>query len=128
MSRPPLTIRRLSVRHRLDRVGVLLSGLCVLHCVAGVFAIGMLGLSGGALLSPVFHEVGLVAAIAVGLVALGLGVMRHGQISPLVIGGGGIVLMALAVLGPHGVGEALLTIAGVSLVAFAHIRNLRHAC
>ena len=34
--------------------------------------------------------------------------------------------MALGLVVPHGVAEALFTVAGVSLVATAHIRNLRH--
>lgn len=117
-----------SIRDRLDRVGVLLSGLCALHCVLGVVLVSALGLGGEAFLSPEIHRVGLALAIVVGLVTLGLGVRRHGQFAPLVIGACGIALMAAALLVGHGVPEAVLTIAGVGLVAFAHIRNLRHAC
>jgi hypothetical protein len=59
-------------------------------------------------------------------VTLGLGVRRHGQAAPLVLGGCGIVLMATAVVVGHGLAEAGLTIFGVTLVASAHILNLRH--
>lgn len=117
----------LSIRDRFDRVGVLLSGLCALHCVLSIVLVSVLGLGGELLLTPAIHEIGLVLAILVGIVTLGLGVLRHGQAGPLLIGAGGIALMALALMVEHGPREAVLTIAGVALVATAHIRNLRHA-
>lgn len=117
----------LTIRDRFDRVGVLLSGLCALHCVLSIVLVSVLGLGGEILLTPAIHETGLALAILVGIVTLGLGVLRHGQAGPLLIGAGGISLMALALIVPHGPQEAALTIAGVALVATAHIRNLRHA-
>jgi hypothetical protein len=116
----------LSIRDRLDRVGVLLSGLCAVHCLLSIVLVSVLGLGGQALLAPAIHEVGLMLAIFVGAVTLGMGVLRHGKPAPLVIGGAGLTLMALALTVPHGLPEALLTIAGVALVATAHIQNLRH--
>jgi hypothetical protein len=117
----------LSIRDRLDRAGVLLSGLCALHCLLGIVLVSTLGIGGQALFEPAIHEIGLALAIAVGVFTLGLGVLRHGQVGPLVIGSAGIALMASALMVGHGLPEALLTIAGVALVAIAHIRNLRHA-
>ena len=118
----------LSIRDRLDRVGVLLSGLCALHCLLGVVLVTLLGFGGELLLAPEIHRIGLGLAVAVGMVTLGLGVRRHGQLGPLLIGACGIGLMTGALLVGHGPAEAALTIAGVALVAAAHIRNLRHAC
>lgn len=117
----------LPIRHRLDRVGILLSGLCAVHCLLGIVLVSVLGLGGEALLSPSIHRVGLALAVLVGLVTLGLGVLRHGKLAPLVIGGCGIALMVAGIVVRHGPVEALLTVAGVALVATAHIRNLRHA-
>lgn len=117
----------LSIRDRLDRVGMLLSGLCALHCVLSIVLVSALGLGGQLLLAPEIHEVGLMLAVLVGVVTLGVGVARHGQAGPLLIGLCGIALMASALLVGHGWREAVLTIAGVALVALAHIRNLRHA-
>lgn len=117
-----------AIRSRLDRAGIILSGLCAVHCVLGVVLVGVLGLGGEALLSPAIHRVGLGLALGVGLVSLGFGVIRHGRIAPLVIGGAGLALMAAAILVGHGLPEAVLTVMGVSLVAFAHIRNLHAAC
>lgn len=117
----------LSIRDRLDRAGIVLSGLCAFHCVAGIVLVSALGLGGPALLAPEIHEVGLALAIAIGAITLGLGLLRHGQVAPIVIGTGGILLMTAGLFSPHGSQEAALTICGVALVAAAHIRNLRHA-
>ena len=118
----------LSIRDRLDRAGILLSGLCAVHCVLGIVLVSVLGLGGEIVLSPAIHEVGLALAILVGLVTLGLGVLRHGRRGPLAVGIRGLALMAAALAVGHGISEALLTICGVALVAIAHIGNLRHAC
>jgi hypothetical protein len=117
----------LSIRNRLDSVGVLLSGLCMLHCVAGLLLVTVLGLSGGALLAPSIHRVGLALAAVVGIFTIGLGTLRHGRLLPLAIGGIGLALMATALFVGHGPAEAGFTVAGVALVATAHIRNLRAA-
>jgi len=113
-----------SIRDRLDRAGIVLSGLCAVHCILGVLLVGALGLGGEAFLSPAIHRVGLVVALVVGLVSLGYGVLRHRRVGPLAIGGVGLALMAAAIAVGHGLPEAVLTVMGVSLVALAHIRNL----
>ena len=114
------------LRDRFDRVGILLSGLCAVHCLATLGLVAVLGLGGGFLLNPAIHRIGLALAIVVGAIALGLGITRHGRREPLMIGGAGLSLMALALITGHGPAEAALTIAGVSLLAFAHWRNVRH--
>lgn len=115
------------IRARLDRLGVALSALCLIHCVSGVVLVGLLGVGGGVLLDPHVHEYGLMLAIAVGALGLGFGLARHGRREPLVLGCIGLVLMAGGLAVPHGLPEIALTIPGVILLAFAHIRNLRHA-
>lgn len=115
------------IRTRLDRVGILLSGLCALHCLLSIFVVTALGIGGQALFSPAIHRYGLAAAILVGIFTLAIGAARHGRMAPLGMGAAGIALMASALAVEHGVQEAALTILGVTLVAAAHIRNLRHA-
>jgi len=117
----------LSIRDRLDGAGVFLSGLCAVHCVLGLVLVTVLGLGGGVLLSPEIHRVGLGLAVGIGIVTLGISALRHGRLAPAMIGGCGLLLMTAGLFAPHGPAEALLTIPGVGLVAFAHIRNLRHA-
>ncbi|WP_309621544.1 MerC domain-containing protein [Novosphingobium sp.] len=116
-----------SIRNRLDRVGVLLSGLCALHCLAGLLLVTGLGLGGEVLLAPAIHRIGLILAIVVGAATLAMGVIRHGDPVPLQVGAAGLGLMGLALFVGHGTEEAVLTIVGVGLVAWAHLRNLRHS-
>ncbi len=115
------------IRNRLDRVGVLLSGLCALHCIAGLLLVAGLGLGGELLFAPEIHRVGLALAIVVGGITLVLGVVRHGDPRPLQIGAAGLGLMIVALVVGHGSAEAFLTIGGVTLLAWAHLRNLRHS-
>lgn len=117
----------LSIRDRLDRAGILISGLCAVHCVLSIVLVSVLGLGGGLLLSPWIHRVGLAMAIVVGLFTLVLGAVRHGRYENLRLGALGLALMGGALTVDHGVHEALLTISGVALVATAHLRNLRCA-
>lgn len=115
-----------SIRRRLDRLGIALSSLCAVHCVLGLLLVTLLGLGGESLLDPAFHRAGLALAIAIGAATLGYGALHHGRRGPLALGAAGLALMAAGLLARHGLGEALLTISGVALVAAAHIRNLRH--
>lgn len=115
----------------LDRVAIALSGLCVVHCLASAVLLAMLSTVGGALLNPIFHEIGLTLAIALGAIALGRGVLQHGYIMPAAMGSLGLGIMAGAMSLPHdgaGVmegGEALWTIIGVGILAFGHDLNRR---
>ena len=118
------------VRHHrrlLDRFGIVLSGLCMVHCLAGLVLIGVLGLGGGLLLNPAVHRIGLVLAVTIGVVTIGANALRHGHRLPLALGCCGLLLMGAAILSDHGVGEAMLTIGGVALLASAHVVNLRRA-
>ena len=63
----------LSIRDRLDRVGVLLSGLCALHCLAGLMLVAGLGFGGEVLLAPARRRVGLALAIVSAMLAAILG-------------------------------------------------------
>lgn len=117
----------LSIRNRLDGLGVMLSGLCAVHCLLGLVLVTVLGLGGGILLRPEIHQIGLALAVVIGVLTLGLSALRHGRTGPLLVGACGIALMAAAVITGHGPAEAALTIGGVALVALAHIWNLRRA-
>ncbi|MFD1034986.1 MerC domain-containing protein [Sphingomonas hankookensis] len=113
---------------RLDRAGMLLSALCAVHCVTTIAFMALLASVGGALLHPAIHEVGLMFAVLLGVIALGAGYLRHGQRLPTVIGGVGLGIMALALTLPHGVPEAIATLTGVALLAFGHYLNRRAGC
>lgn len=114
-----------STRARLDGLGVLLSGLCAVHCIAGIIVVAGLGLGGGLLLAPEIHRVGLALAAIVAAAAIGLGALRHRRPGPLLVALCGLGCMAAALAVGHGVEEAVLTVAGVTLVAVGHLLNLR---
>src|SRR5690606_8352198 len=120
-SSPPL------IRGRLDRAGLLLSGLCALHCVLGVIIVAGLGLGGGIFLDPAIHRVGLVLATVIAAVAIGVGAVRHRRALPFVVAMTGLSFMGGALAVGHGVEEAALTVIGVALVAAGHLLNLRKA-
>ena len=115
------------IRFRLYRLGVLLSALCAVHCVAVLVLVAVLGIGGGFLLNPEIHHVGLAMAMVIAAIAIGGGAVRHRKADALVLALIGLAFMGGALAVPHGVAESLLTIVGVSLVIGAHILNLRHS-
>ncbi len=116
-----------SIRGNLDRAGITLSALCVVHCLATLVLVSALGLGGELLADPIIHEVGLALAMVVAAVAIGWGALRHRRAGPFVTAMTGLTFMGGALAVPHGYDEAVLTIIGVALVSLGHILNLR-AC
>lgn len=115
----------ISIRGRLDKAGIWLSGLCLLHCVVGIGLVWALGLGSHALLDPDWHRYGLALAIVVAGIAIGWGAIKHRRAGPFVIAMMGLTFMGGALAVPHGPKEVVLTVIGVSLVAFGHFLNLR---
>jgi len=109
----------------LDGLGIGLAGLCIVHCLTTTVALALLASAGGLLLDPIIHEIGLIFAIAFGVLALGKGLWQHGFIMPACIGAVGIGVMFGALSLPHGDGEIFFTMAGVGILAFSHDLNFR---
>lgn len=126
-SSPAPISTRMSLRRRLDHVGIALAGLCAVHCLATLLIVSALGLGSHFLLAESIHRTGLALAMLVAGAAIGWGFVRHRLIAPLAIAAAGIVLMAGALAVEHGTGELLLTLAGVALVSGGHLLNLRAA-
>ena len=124
---PPPPASRITLRRRLDHLGIGLAGLCALHCLATLMVISTLGLGGHFLFDENIHRVGLALALLVGGVAIGWGLLRHRRMLPFGVALAGIGLMAAALVIPHGADEFLLTLAGVGLVSAGHLLNLRAA-
>jgi len=114
-----------TIRGRLDRVGMLLSSLCAIHCVLGIVVVAGLGLGGGLLLDPAIHRIGLLLATLVAGIAIGIGAIQHRRAAPFVVAMTGLTFMGGGLAVEHGVEEAVLTIIGVTLVAAGHVLNLR---
>ena len=126
MTLPPTPdANRISLRRRLDLVGIGLAGLCAVHCLATLVVVSALGLGGHFLLEENIHRMGLALALAVAVVAIGWGLLRHGRALPLAVASTGLAFMAWALIVPHGTNELLLTLIGVTLVSAGHLLNLR---
>ena len=110
----------------IDRSALGLSGLCLVHCLAGSLILAALSVSGGFMWSHNIHMVGLAAAIPLAGFGLWRGVRRHGRWLVAAIGGLGVGLMAGALFAAHGAAaEVFYTVLGVSLLGAAHLLNLR---
>lgn len=108
-----------------DRIAMALSGLCLVHCLASAILVAMLASAGGMLLNPHIHEIGLVVAIALGVVSLGRGIVDHGFMMPAAVGGLGLGVMSGALSLPHDGAEVVYTIIGVGILALGHDLNRR---
>ena len=113
------------IRGRIDRLGMLLSCLCAVHCVTGLVIVAGLGLGGGGLLDPALHRVGLLLATQIAGVAIGLGALQHRRAAPFVVAMMGLSFMGGGLAVDHGAEEAVLTVIGVTLVAIGHGLNIR---
>ena len=109
----------------MDRVAIALSGLCLVHCLASAIFVAMLASAGGLILDPIVHEVGLMLAIGLGVVALGRGIVDHGFMMPSAVGGLGLGVMAGSLMLDHSAYSTVYTIVGVSILALGHDLNRR---
>lgn len=111
--------------HRLDRLAIGLSGLCLVHCVGTTVLLAFLSAAGGALGAHWIHEVGLTLAMVLGAFALWRGIQLHGFMMPSAVGGLGLGAMAGALTLPHDGTETFATIVGVLILALGHDLNRR---
>jgi hypothetical protein len=109
--------------HRLDRMAIGLSGLCVVHCLATTVLLALLASAGSILGAEWIHEIGLGLAMIMGGLSLGRGVVEHGYSMPSAVGGLGLGVMAGALTLPHNGTEALYTVVGVAILALGHRLN-----
>jgi hypothetical protein len=113
------------IRQRLDRLGLLISSLCLLHCILSIVLVTALGVGSHFFFSPAFHKIGLLLALAIAAIAIGWGAYNHRRIAPIIVAVTGLAFMGGALAMPHDYRELVLTIIGVTLVAIGHLLNLR---
>ena len=109
--------------HRLDRMAIGLSGICLVHCLATSVLLALVASAGSMLGADWIHEVGLGLAMVMGAIALGRGILEHGYSMPSAVGGLGLGVMAGALTLPHNGTEALYTVVGVGILALGHRLN-----
>jgi len=115
----------ISIRRRLDRAGIWLSSLCLLHCALTITFVSILGAGNHFLLAPDIHRWGLAIALTIAAAAIGWGAYRHRRPLPFITAVLGLSFMGGALVVPHGPYEAFLTMLGVALVALGHLQNMR---
>lgn len=109
----------------IDRSALGLSGLCLVHCLAGSLLFALMSIGGG-LWSHNVHMVGLAMALPLAAVGLWRGVQLHGRWLVAAVGGLGIGLMAGALFAAHGAAaEVFYTVLGALMLGGAHLLNLR---
>lgn len=110
----------------LDRVAVVLSGLCLVHCLALPLVIAALPFLAG-LSDSHWHGPMLLIALPVSAVAIVIGYRRHGNRGIVAGGIAGLALLtAGATLGHAYLGvtaDRVLTISGSLLLAAVHWQN-----
>jgi hypothetical protein len=109
----------------MDRMAIALSGLCLVHCLASAIFVAMLASAGGLLLDPIVHEIGLLLAIGLGVLALGRGILEHGFMMPSAVGGLGLGVMSGSLMLEHSAVSTTYTIVGVLVLALGHDLNRR---
>jgi len=109
----------------IDRLAIGVSGFCLVHCIASAVLIAMLASAGGVLLDPIFHEVGMMIALLLGVTGLGRGIIDHGFMLPAAIGSLGLGMMAGALTLEHGGITTIYSVAGVLILALGHDLNRR---
>ncbi|MGB0693903.1 MAG: MerC domain-containing protein [Pseudomonadales bacterium] len=117
-------------RARLDTAAVILSGICMLHCLALPVVLTIFPIFNVALLDEqTFHLVMLIVILPISLVALTIGCTQHKDRLTIVLGTTGLgVLMFTAVFGHEAfgfTGERIITSIGGLILASAHIQNYR---
>lgn len=117
-----------TTRDRFDVMGLLLSGSCLVHCLVlpvAVLAAPSLAAWLGRTETAV-HWALFAVALGVSGWALRSGYRRHGILLVGVVGAVGLGVMGVAAAHLFGSGaEAVLTVVGASIVALAHVVNLR---
>ena len=114
-----------------DKTAIVLSFVCVLHCLAlPVLLIALPSIS--TLINfdnEIIHFGLILAVVPISLFAVISGYIHHRHTSVFFISTIGIIMLIVAVIYGHDVlgdsGETLLTIVGSALITFGHLRNFR---
>jgi MerC mercury resistance protein len=111
----------------IDLAAVGASLLCLVHCIGlPLLLVAAPGIGVLANLPESVHEILLAVALPLAMLGLGRGWRGHRNSAILVLGGGGLCLMALAIMfEDQRTLEVALTMAGVFIVATAHVLNWR---
>jgi len=108
-----------------DQLGVVCSGLCVIHCLASpvILALGLSGALASLFTQELFHQVIIVPVVILILLTLPHAYRRKKSIALVVVGLTGASLLVSALIFDEKY-EALLSLVGGGLVITFHVMNL----
>ena len=112
----------------LDGLAIVLSGTCLLHCLALPLLVTVFPIVHGSLLEEkYFHLIMLVLILPSSLIALTVGCRKHKDRWTMALGAVGLCVMTITALFGHDLlgtlGERVSTSVGGVVLAIAHIRN-----
>lgn len=128
-----------NMQERFDKLAILLSGLCALHCIVTPLLASIIPLfaatihHGEDIHEFWFHQFILLFILPVSLIALVAGYRSHHKVLPIYIAGLGLLILSLTALFAESLlhshiisheGETLLTISGGIVHAIGHILNV----
>jgi len=114
----------------LDSLGILLSGTCMVHCLALPVLITLFPIVEGSLLEEEqFHALFLILVLPTSATALALGCRRHRDWITGIVGVTGMTILMLTAFWGHDwvghSGERIVTMVGGAVLACGHILNWR---
>ena len=117
-------------REKLDGIAILLSGTCLVHCLALPILVTLFPIAQGSMLDEArFHVIILLFIIPTSLIALTIGCRKHKDKLTVALGVLGLLTLALTALFGHDLlgafGERVVTNMGGIILAGAHIQNYR---
>ena len=117
-------------RSLLDKTAVVLSAICLLHCLALPIVLTLLPVVNIVLLSEhVFHGLLLAFILPISVIALSIGCREHKDTATIVLGISGLAILTFCAIWGHTLlgitGERIVTSIGGLTLALAHIQNYR---
>lgn len=119
-----------SKREMLDKVAVVLSAVCLLHCLALPVLLTAGAITGSMFMDEeVFHLAMLVGIVPISVIALTIGCRQHKDLITIALGVVGLAILIFTALFGHDffgiAGERYVTSVGGLILAGAHIQNYR---
>ncbi|HIL84025.1 MAG TPA: MerC domain-containing protein [Pseudomonadales bacterium] len=115
-------------RKYMDTAAVVLSGVCMLHCLALPIALTILPIVNVTLLDEsTFHLIMMAMILPISIIALTIGCRQHKDKLTLVLGTVGLGILTITAIFGHDLlgltGERIVTSIGGLILAAAHIQN-----
>ena len=109
-----------------DKLGILVSGLCVFHCILFAFVIwsSLRSLSFLYISEKLIHPILLAIVFIIGLISFPSGYRNHNKIQPLILGSLGTIGLFAAIFFST-ILEVITTILFGSLLIRAHYLNYK---